>query len=372
MPLDVGIRIMKLVPMKKIIHIDMDAFFAAIEIRENPSLQGKCVIVGGPPNSRGVVSTCSYEARKYGIHSGMSSYQAWKLCPQAVFVHSSFALYKEASAQIRKIFHSWTDKVEPMSLDEAYLDVTRNKMNEADPVRIAKEIKREVNKQTRLTCSAGVSYNKFLAKIGSDMQKPDGLTVITKEDAQDILFRLPIHKFHGIGKVTAGRMQKMGIHNGEDLYKRSVQELSRVFGKAGFFYYNVVRGIDQREVISEWEPKSISCESTFREDVGNLEELLQKLRRLADKLALRMGIKKIMGSNVIIKIKYSNFEIITRSCNLPDISNDRELLYKYGEQLLISNWDAARKVRLLGLGVGKLDCDGDCDQITLDFWELGK
>lgn len=200
----------------------MDAYFAAIEIRENPSLKGKCVIVGGPPNSRGVVSTCSYEARKYGVRSGMSSFQAWKLCPQAVFVHSSFKLYKEISAQIREIFYSWTDLVEPMSLDEAYLDVTENKKNEADPVLIAKEIKRMVHETTQLTCSAGVSYNKFLAKIGSDLNKPDGLTVIDKESAQDILFALPIGKFHGIGKVTAARMQKMGILNGADLHSKSV------------------------------------------------------------------------------------------------------------------------------------------------------
>ncbi len=354
-------------PMKKIIHIDMDAYFAAIEIRENPSLKGKCVIVGGPPNSRGVVSTCSYEARKYGIRSGMSSFQAWKLCPQAVFVHSSFHLYKEVSAQIREIFYSWTDLVEPLSLDEAYLDVTENKHNEADPVKIAAEIKRAVYDRTQLSCSAGVSYNKFLAKIGSDFNKPDGLTVITKDNAQEILFALPIGKFHGIGKVTAARMQKMGIQTGKELYQRSVQELVRVFGKAGFFYYNVVRGIDQREVITEWEPKSISCESTFSEDIDNLDDLLIQLRRLADKLSGRMSLKKIQGSNLVIKIKYDNFELNTRSCPLPDLTNDRELLFRFGEQLLIGNWDTNRKVRLLGLGVGKLDCDGDCEQLELDL-----
>ncbi|MDY0318396.1 MAG: DNA polymerase IV [Candidatus Cloacimonadaceae bacterium] len=354
--------------MKKIIHIDMDAYFAAIEIRENPSLKGKCVIVGGPPNSRGVVSTCSYEARKFGIRSGMSSYQAWKLCPQAVFVHSSFQLYKEISAQIRSIFYTWTDMVEPVSLDEAYLDVTQNKGGIEDAVQIAREIKAEVFRQTRLTCSAGVSFNKFLAKIGSDLNKPDGLSVIGPENARDILFELPIGKFHGIGKVTAARMQKMGIHNGKDLHQRSVQELTRVFGKAGFFYYNVVRGIDQREVITEWEPKSISCESTFWDDLGSVEELLAQLRRLADKLSSRMSFKKIHGSNLILKIKYDNFELNTRSCPLPELTNDREVLYRYGEQLLIANWDCKRKVRLLGLGVGKLDCSGDCEQLELDIW----
>lgn len=353
--------------MRKIIHVDMDAYFAAIEIREDPSLKGKCVIVGGPPNSRGVVSTCSYEARKYGIHSGMSSYQAWKLCPQAVFVHSSFGLYKVISQQIRDIFYQVTDKVEPMSLDEAYLEVTENKMSEENPVKLAKWIKNQVYDKTRLTCSAGVSYNKFLAKIGSDLKKPDGLTVITKENAREILFALPISKFHGIGKVTAARMKKMDIHTGEDLYQRSLAEMIRVFGKAGFFYYNVVRGIDQRDVISSWDPKSISCENTFSEDIGDLNDLLLRLRKLADRLSNRMKRKNIQGQNLILKIKYANFEIVSRSLNLPHLSNDRESLYHYGEQLLIANWDSFRKVRLLGLGVGKLDCDGDCSQLELEL-----
>jgi len=351
--------------MKKIIHIDMDAYFAAIEIRENPSLKGKCVIVGGSPNSRGVVSTCSYEARKYGIHSGMSSYQAWKLCPQAVFVHSGFGLYKEVSSQIREVFYSITDLVEPMSLDEAYLDVTENKINEADPVKIARHIKDEVLRITRLTCSAGVSYNKFLAKIGSDMNKPDGLTVINPEDAQRVLFSLPIGKFHGIGKVTAARMKKMGIHNGEDLHKRDLKELIKYFGKAGFFYFNVVRGIDNRELHTNWEPKSISCESTFHEDLADINELLQELRRLSDKLATRMSLKKLQGQNLVLKVKYDNFELNTRSIAMPHFTNERETLYRYAEQLLISNWDANRKVRLLGLGVGKLDNQNEYEQMSL-------
>jgi DNA polymerase IV len=353
--------------MKKIIHVDMDAYFAAIEIREDPSLKGKCVIVGGPPNSRGVVSTCSYEARKYGVHSGMSSYQAWRLCPQAVFVHSHFQLYKEISRQVRDIFYQVTDLVEPMSLDEAYLDVTENKMQEQDAEVLAKWIKAQVYSCTQLTCSAGVSYNKFLAKIGSDLNKPDGLTVITPENAQDLLFVLPIGKFHGIGRVTAARMNKMGIYNGKDLYQVKLKELMRVFGKAGFFYYNVVRGIDQREVITSWDPKSISCESTFHEDIGDLDELLSRLRKLAERLATRMAMKHIQGQSLVLKLKYDNFEYITRSMSLPLSTHERDTLYSFGEQLLIANWDAERKVRLLGLGVGKLDCDRDCEQLLLDL-----
>lgn len=351
--------------MKKIIHIDMDAYFAAIEIREDPSLKGKCVVVGGAPNGRGVVSTCSYEARKYGVHSGMSSYQAWNLCPQAVFVHSNFHLYKEVSNQVREIFYQVTDLVEPMSLDEAYLDVTVNKMGETNAEELAKWIKAEVVKKTRLTCSAGVSYNKFLAKIGSDLNKPDGLCVITPENAQEVLFKLPIGKYHGIGKVSAAKMQKMGIHNGQDLYQVELKDLIRHFGKVGFFYYNVVRGIDNRDVITHFEPKSISCESTFYEDIIDIDELRQQLRRLSDKLSGRMSFKNIQGQNLILKLKYDNFESITRTMALPVISNDREVIFGVAEQLLINNWDESRKVRLLGLGVGKLDTKEDCSQMMI-------
>jgi DNA polymerase-4 len=351
--------------MKKIIHIDMDAYFAAIEVREDPSLQGKCVVVGGPPNSRGVVSTCSYEARKYGIHSGMSSYQAWNLCPQAVFVHSHFQLYKDISASIRKIFYKWTDLVEPMSLDEAYLDVTVNNFNEPSAETIARAIKQDVYETTGLTCSAGVSYNKFLAKIGSDLYKPDGIALIPPEKAQEILFALPIRKFHGIGKVTAARMDKMGITNGEDLYKWELKDLLKIFGKTGLFYYYVVRGIDNREVITEFEPKSISCETTFDTDIDNLDELFAVLHKLSERLSTRMAKKGINGQNVVLKLKYDNFEYITRTCRISGSANDPETLYKYGELLLVANWECSRKVRLLGLGVGKLDNSVDCEQLCI-------
>jgi DNA polymerase-4 len=341
--------------MKKIIHIDMDAYFAAIEIRENPDLKGKCVIVGGPPNSRGVVSTCSYEARKFGVRSGMSSHQAWQLCPSGIFVHSHFSLYKEISQQIRCIFQSYTDLVEPMSLDEAYLDVTENKVREPDAVAIARRIKDEILAQTRLTCSAGVSFNKFLAKIGSELKKPDGLVEITPENAKEILFRLPIEKFHGIGRVTAARMNKLGIRNGEDLFQRELKELIRHFGKSGIYYYQVVRGIDNREVITESDPKSISCESTFHTDLADVDEILQELQDLVDRLVNRMSFKGIQGRNLVLKLKYDNFENITRSCPLPEVTADKSILFDYAQRLLVANWDASRKIRLLGVGVGKLD-----------------
>lgn len=351
--------------MKKIIHVDMDMYFAAIEIREDPSLKGKCVIVGGAPNGRGVVSTCSYEARKFGVHSGMSSYQAWNLCPQGIFVHSHFRLYKEVSQQIREIFFSYTDLVEPMSLDEAYLDVTQNKQNIEDPLEIARRIKAEILDKTQLTCSAGVSYNKFLAKIGSDLDKPDGLVHIPPERAEEVLFELPIRKFHGIGKVTAAKMQKLGIRNGHDLYQWELKDLVKIFGKIGYFYYQVVRGIDNRDLITESEPKSISCETTFDSDIGNLEELLDIMNKLANRLAERISRKQISAQSFVLKIKYDNFENVTRSCTLRDTSYDSATLYKYGELMLIANWDSARKIRLLGMGVNKLELGGDCEQLTL-------
>lgn len=304
----------------------MDAYFAAIEIREDPSLQGKCVIVGGNPNGRGVVCTCSYEARKFGVHSGMSSRQAWQLCPQGIFVRCHFQLYKEVSEQIREIFHRYTDLVEPMSLDEAYLDVTENKMGEPDTLKIARQIKAGILATTEATCSAGVSFNKFLAKIGSELDKPDGLSEITPENAQEILFKLPIEKFHGIGRVTAAKMNKMGIHNGADLFQQELRDMIRHFGKTGHYYYQVVRGIDNREVISESDPKSISCESTFHTDLDEIEDLLEELLDLVDRLVNRMSYRNIQAYNVIIKIKYDNFECITRSCRLPELSADKAVL----------------------------------------------
>ncbi|MDZ4181805.1 MAG: DNA polymerase IV, partial [Candidatus Cloacimonadaceae bacterium] len=317
---------------------------------------------------RGVVSTCSYEARKYGVHSGMSSHQAWKLCPQGIFVHSHFHLYKEVSGQIREIFHRYTDLVETMSLDEAYLDVTENKIGEPYAVNIARRIKEDIFQTTWLTCSAGVSFNKFLAKIGSELNKPDGLAVITPQNAQEILFALPIGKYHGIGKVTAARMKKLGIHNGKDLYERELRELIKYFGKIGMFYYNVVRGIDKREIITESEPKSISCESTFDKDIADVDELMGELQRLVERLVTRMAAKNIMGRNVVLKLKYDNFEYNTRSCSLPETTNDQNILFEFAQQLLIANWDPARKLRLLGVGVGKLDCgSGDCSQLLIDF-----
>ncbi|HPV15674.1 MAG TPA: DNA polymerase IV [Candidatus Cloacimonadota bacterium] len=355
--------------MRKIIHVDMDAFYAAIEIRENPSLKGKCLIVGGSPNSRGVVSTCSYEARKFGVHSAMPCSQAWRLCPQAVFVEPNFVLYKEASAKIREVFNRYTPLVEPISLDEAYLDVTENLINEPDSIVIAKRIKQDILEQTQLTCSVGVSFNKFLAKIGSELRKPDGLSQITPENAPEILFSLPIGKFHGIGNVTAAKMQKMGIHTGADLHEWSAVDLVSHFGKMGMFFYNVVRGIDEREVISYREPKSISCEHTFNEDISEMGELVQHLKELVERLVSRMNNKQIQGKNIMLKIKYDNFELVTRSVSLNQSTADKKIILKQAQKLLVENWDESRKIRLLGVGLSRLDLGSGTsnEQLFLDI-----
>jgi len=355
--------------VKKIIHVDMDAFYAAVEIRENPSLKGKPLIVGGHPQSRGIVATCSYEARKFGIHSGMSSFQAWQLCKNAVFVHGNHKLYKEISDQIREIFYKYTDIVETMSLDEAFLDVTENKINEPLAINIAKLIKADIYKTTKLTSSAGVSYNKFLAKIGSELHKPDGLVVIPPEKAEEILFNLPIEKFYGIGKVTATRMKQMGIHNGKDLHQLELKDMIKKFGKSGVFYYYVVRGIDDREIIPYSDPKSISCETTFDEDMDDFNELTDVLAKLADKVSFRMQAKQISGQAITLKIKYDNFEIVTRNLSLGTLTNDRNIIFHYSEQLLIQNWDIKRKIRLLGICLNKLDTETDMTTEQLELWD---
>ncbi|MCK4979166.1 MAG: DNA polymerase IV, partial [Candidatus Delongbacteria bacterium] len=228
--------------IRKIIHVDMDAFFAAVYVRDHPEVKGKPVICGGPANSRGVVSTCNYEARKYGVHSAMPSFKAHKLCPNGIFVKPEFDAIREASEIAREIFYEYSDLVEPVSIDEAYIDVTENKQNIASATQIAIEMRRKIFNKTRLTASAGVSYNKFLAKIASDMNKPDGLMVVTPLKARQVLENLPIGKFHGIGKVSEKKMNMLGIKTGKDLKERTLKELMKHFGKVGSYYYNIVRG----------------------------------------------------------------------------------------------------------------------------------
>ena len=362
--------------MRKIIHVDMDAFFASVEIRDNPSLRGKPVIVGGTPHSRGVVATCSYEARKFGIHSGMASASAARLCPQAVFLRPNFEKYVEVSRQIRKIFLDYTDLVEPVSIDEAYLDVTVNKRGIPYATRTAREIKKRILETTALTASAGVSYNLFLAKIASDFQKPDGLTVITPERAPEILRTLPIGKFHGIGKVTEKYLLEHGVRTGADLLKLSKLELIQTFGKTGEYYYNVVRGIDNREVTPEHEPKSMGTESTFPRDTSDMTELVPFLRHQAEEVAADLKKHGCSGRTVTVKVKFFDFRTITRSRSLKDFTCDAALIFAVARELLEHTEAEKIPVRLLGVTVSnfpeveKADSDpGQLIQPEFDFGE---
>src|SRR6201985_2356826 len=267
---------------RKIIHIDMDAFYASVEQRDNPELRGIPLVVGGSPGGRGgVVATASYEARKFGIRSAMPSKQALQLCPHATFVRPRFAAYREASQKIREIFSRYTDSIEPLSLDEAYLDVTEDKLNIGSAIEIAKLIKEAIKTELNLTASAGVSVNKFVAKIASDLDKPDGLKFIGPSSIENFMEQLPVEKFHGVGKVTADKMRSMGLFTGADLKKLSEDDLVKRFGKSGRFYYRIVRGIDEREVQPHRETKSISAEDTFPYDLTTLEEMYPELDKIS-------------------------------------------------------------------------------------------
>ncbi|RYG10691.1 MAG: DNA polymerase IV, partial [Chitinophagaceae bacterium] len=282
--------------VRKIIHIDMDAFYASVEQRDFPAYRGKPLVVGGSPEGRGgVVATASYEARKFGIRSAMTSKKAQQLCPYAIFVRPRFEAYKEVSQKIREIFSRYTDLIEPLSLDEAYLDVTVDKLNIGSAIAIAEEIKKAIKTELNLTASAGVSINKFTAKIASDMNKPDGLTFIGPSRLEKFIEKLPVEKFFGVGKVTAEKMKKQGLHTGSDLKALSEQRLVQLFGKAGKFFYRIVRGIDDREVQPNQAIKSISAEDTFMEDLDRGEELDEWLVQIAKSAFKRLQYYQIYG-----------------------------------------------------------------------------
>ncbi|MFN8712347.1 MAG: DNA polymerase IV [Bacteroidota bacterium] len=334
---------------RKIIHIDMDAFYASVEQRDAPELKGQPVIVGWP-HGRSVVLTASYEARKFGVRSAMPGSEALRLCPQGVFVPPRFPAYKEASQQIRAIFHRYTDLVEPLSLDEAYLDVTDDKLGIGSAIEIAKAIKAEIREATLLTASAGVSVNKFVAKVASGMQKPDGLTFIGPSRIEAFMEQLAVGDFFGVGKVTAGKMKAMGLHTGADLKQMPEDELVKQFGKAGRFYYRIVRGIDNRPVQPDRETKSVSVEDTFAEDVLDTEQLKQEITSLAEKLMGRLERYELAGRTVTLKVKYHDFKQVTRSKTL-NTPPTKEELQQTAFELLQLTEAGKKKVRLLGLGV---------------------
>lgn len=354
--------------MRKIIHIDMDAFFASVEQRDNPSLYGYPVVVGGRPDSRGVVAAASYEARQYGIHSAMPCSQAYRKCPQTIFVKPRFEAYKKVSQQIRQIFYQYSDLIEPLSLDEAYLDVTQNKVEQGSATIIAQEIRNKIFECTGLTASAGVSYNKFLAKIASDINKPNGIKVILPEQGEAFIAELPIGKFYGIGKVTEEKMKQMGIYKGADLKTKSLQFLTQNFGSSGSYFYDVSRGIDNREVtISNGLRKTMSNETTFSTDIDDLDELLTHISGLSKKIADDCAKKDLHGKTIILKVKYDNFQQITRSKTFRQIINDYEQIYSVSKNLLLNTEAGKRKVRLLGVGISSFDDQQDNQMVQMDL-----
>jgi DNA polymerase-4 len=350
------------VRMQKIIHIDMDAFFASVEQRDYPELQGRAIAVGGSPTGRGVVMTCSYEARKYGVHSAMSSKIALQRCPHIIFVRPRFEAYKAASTSIREIFHSWTDLVEPLSLDEAYLDVTENKFQLKSALLAARRIKDSILEATGLTSTAGVSYNKFLAKAASGYRKPDGLNFIPPENGQWFIDELPVGKFHGIGEKTAAKMEKLDLHVGADLREAGMLFLERHFGKMGRYYYRIANGDDNRPVVPNRPRKSASVEDTFAEDVDDLRLLDNHLERLCTILMERLGKNEQYGRTINLKVKYADFQTVTRSRSFSDPVSDPTVIADTAKELLRKTEAGSRKVRLLG--VGESNFEEDDEEIT--------
>nr|WP_148908705.1 DNA polymerase IV [Sphingobacterium composti Yoo et al. 2007 non Ten et al. 2007] len=336
---------------RKIIHIDMDAFYASVEQRDFPELRGKPLAVGGSPDGRGVVATASYEARKFGVKSAMPSRQAIQLCPQLIFCRPRFEVYKEVSRAIREIFSRYTDLIEPLSLDEAYLDVTHDKPGIGSAIEVAKAIKDAIRYELDLTASAGVSINKFIAKIASDYHKPDGLTFIGPSKIVPFLEKLPIEKFFGVGKVTAQKMKGMGIHTGGDLKRFSETELISRFGKSGKFFYHIVRGEDDRPVKPNRISKSIGAEDTFETDLFELEDMLLELKALSEKVEKRLTAKSSQGRTVTLKIKFADFTQITRSRTTPSYIHSAQEILQYASELFSKVDLENRKVRLLGISI---------------------
>ena len=357
---------------RKIIHIDMDAFFASVEQLDHPEYRGRPVIVGGTPEQRGVVSTASYEARKFGIHSAMPAKTARRLCPDGIFVEGNMRRYREISQVIRGIFREVTDVVEPLSIDEAFLDVTHNKLNEPSATRIAMLLQQKILQTTGLTASAGVSFNKFLAKTASDWRKPAGLTVITPARAEEFIFQLKIEKFYGVGEATAKQFHKLNIRNGKDLYALPLETLISRFGKMGLFYYNIVRGIDFRPVEVREKRKSLGREITLAQDLADMRSLRDLLHQLAVKVSALLAREKLAGRTITLKVRYDDFSTISRSLTVPENISQALALEKVGLMLLERTEAGKRKVRLMGLSVSGFPDGTAPENIQLELpleWE---
>ena len=340
---------------RKIIHVDMDAFYASVEQLDNPELRGKPIAVGGT-SKRGVVSAASYEARKFGVRSAMSSVIAIQNCPDLIFVKSNFKRYHEVSDQIRKIFYEYTDKVEPLSLDEAYLDVTENKKGNPSASLIAKEIRKKIKEVTGLNASAGISINKFIAKVASDINKPNGQKTVPPNEVIDFLEKLDIKKFFGVGKVTVQKMYRHGIFTGKDLKEKSKEYLDEHFGKSGRFYYQVVRGNHFSEVKPSRTRKSLAAERTFSENISSEIFMIKKLEDIAKEVEKRLKKSKVAGKTVTLKIKYSDFTLQTRSKTLPYYISDKNVMVETVKELLYQS-TMKNSVRLLGISLSNLNND---------------
>ena len=345
----------------------MDAFFASVEQLDNPELRGKPVAVGGS-GERSVVAAASYEARKFGVRSAMPSVIAKRLCPNLIFVKHNFTRYTEVSATIHEIFREYTDLIEPLSIDEAFLDVTEDKKSIGSATLIAGKIRNEIKSRTGLTASAGVSVNKFLAKIASDINKPDGLFLIKPEDAEKFIEGLSVEKFYGIGKVTAQKMHKLGIHTGADLKNWDLVSLIRNFGKAGVFFYDIVRGIDDRPVEPDQERKSVGTELTYEKDLITRFEIIAELYRLEKELMERLEHSETTGRTITMKVKFSDFRQITRSKTLQNYIRDFETLHKEVSEIRKSLKLEGSRIRLLGLSISNLETE-DCGDRQLYLFE---
>ena len=339
-------------PVRKIIHVDMDAFYASVEQRDNPALRGKPVAVGG--QHRGVVTAASYEARKFGVRSAMPSATAKRRCPDLIFVKPHFDVYRAVSQQIRAIFAAYTDLVEPLSLDEAYLDVTEDRHGLGSARAIAEDIRRRIREETGLTASAGVSYCKFIAKLASNHRKPDGLCVITPEKGPEFVASLPVARFHGVGPVTARKMERLGILTGADLHAWSLPQLQAHFGSSADWYWRICRGIDDREVKPDRPYKSVSAERTFDEDLSDSERLAAEVERIAGYAWARIEKAEVAGRTVTLKVKYADFELITRSRSFAAPVPDRKAFTAAGQALLAALFPLPKGIRLLGLGLHNL------------------
>lgn len=348
---------------RAILHIDMDAFFASVEQRDEPTYRGKPLIVGGRPDSRGVVAACSYEARVFGVHSAMACARAEKLCPDAIFVKPRFEVYREVSVAIQGIFRRYTHQIEPLSLDEAYLDLSDSVDDLQQAVALAEQIRAEIAAELQLTASAGVSYNKFLAKLGSDMNKPNGLTLITEAAASDIIAGLPVRKFHGIGPATEQRMADLGIVFGSDLRECSEAFLSDHFGKAGRYYYSIARGLDERPVRSQRQRKSVGKETTFDTDVLDKRRLWQAVGALTHTVFERMPDSVLTAHTLTLKVRYSDFSSVTRSYSQAQGYPDADSVLQVLPQLLRKTEAGRVPVRLVGVALSGFEwSDGGAHQ----------